>query len=102
MTDSYDDINQLIEQKNQEINDLKEKIRQRKQAEEARFNKLQGLLVSLSDCESQYYSYRTILGDPLIEISDFERDTVESLMSLYEQKIAGLRKELQDFKIGEL
>lgn len=101
MTENYDEVNQLIAQKSEEINTLKEKIEQRKKAEEKHFKKLQDLLFSLSNCESLYYSYRTILGDSLIEISDVERATLESLMPLYERKISYLRKELQEFKIGE-
>lgn len=98
---SIDEINKLIAQKDQEIDALMPKINLRKQAEETHFNKLQELLVSLNDCESKYYEFRTILGDALIELSELEKGTIESLMPIYEQKIEHFRKELQDFKIGE-
>ena len=43
-----------------------------------------------------------MLGSPFFDLSENERDTIEMMMPIYEQKINKLKDDLQNIKLDEV
>ena len=97
---SIEEIEILITENNKKTSVLKEKIEQRKKKKKGNFNEVINLISEITSTEKLYYDYRTVLGSPFFELSETERNFIETMMPIYEQKIKILKEKFKniDFK----
>lgn len=99
---SVEELETLIEKNKKEMSSLQEKIDKTKKEKEENFQKMLDLMSNLADSEKQYTEYRLILGSPFFELTEVERNTIESTMPIYKEKIDRLREDLQNIKLDEV
>ena len=91
---SIEEIETLIVQNKKKMNLLQDK--------EKNFAGMLNLFDDLSKTQKQYYDYKMMLRSPLFELTAFERETMENLIPIFEQKIDNLKDSLQNIKPSEV
>ena len=99
---SIEEIDKLLAENKEKMNLLQVKIDQTKKEKEKNYTNMVNLMSELSNYQKQYYDYRTMLGSPFFNLSENERDTIEMMMPIYEQKINKLKDDLQNIKLDEV
>ncbi len=99
---SVEELETLIQQNQIEVSLLQEKVNKTKKEQEENFKDILDLMANISYSEKQYYEYRLILGSPLIELTETERITIESMILITKQKIDKLKENFNNINLDEV
>ena len=99
---SIEEIDNLIDENKDKIAILQNKIDIQKQEKQKNFDNMTRLFNELTTIQKQYYDYRTMLGSVFFDLTTIERETIETMMPIYEQKIAQLKKELENIDLSKV
>ena len=94
---TIEEINLHIAQIEKKIQILSHKRSQNPVNENTQFENMKNLIIELVSMEKLYYDYRTLLGFSLPdELSLAEREEMEILMPILEEKIKTIRQALNE------
>jgi len=99
---SVEEINNLIDKNKEQIAILQNKIDIQKQEKQKNFDNMTRLFTELTTIQKQYYDYRTMLGSIFFDLTTTERETIETMMPMYKQKIIQLKKELENIDLNKV
>ncbi len=91
---TIEEINLQIAQIEEKIQILKQERSQNPVSENTQFGMIKNLLLELVSIEKLYCDYRTLLGSLYDELNLDEREKMERLMPLLEERIEIIRKAL--------
>ncbi|MDD3855891.1 hypothetical protein [Sulfurimonas sp.] len=98
---SIEEIQALINENNERMSILREKIEQTKKDKAKKLQDVTDLIIEITDTKKIYYDNRRVLGNAILfELTDDEFDSIEAMMPIYEQKIKLLEEKFKniDFK----
>ena len=95
---SIEEIEALIHKNSESMSLLKKKLESAKKEKTNKYSEMLSLMDSLAKTKKEYSDYKIMLRSPYFDLTNEERETIEGLIPIYEEKIKKSEDNLKAIK----